>query len=94
MGISGKLKSIHSTLVKSIRMYQGIKNDPRTPRAAKWLLALAVGYILSPIDIVPDFIPVIGHLDDAIVVPMLIFLALKMIPPDVIEEHRQSSNHH
>jgi len=62
-----------------------------TPLAAKILAALAVSYALSPIDLIPDFIPVIGMLDDVIIVPALIALAVKLIPDDVFEECRKES---
>jgi len=52
------------------------------------MLAGAVGYALSPIDLIPDFIPIIGHLDDAIILPLLIWLALLTIPQELIDEHR------
>lgn len=55
---------------------------------AKILIGAAVAYALSPIDLVPDFIPVVGHLDDVVVVPLLIIVALKLIPKDVVEECR------
>lgn len=55
---------------------------------AKVLIGAAVAYALSPIDLIPDFIPVIGHLDDAVIVPLLLVAALKLIPNDVLEECR------
>jgi uncharacterized membrane protein YkvA (DUF1232 family) len=62
---------------------------PQTPLAGKVLLGLAIGYLLLPFDLIPDFIPVIGHLDDVIIVPGLIYLALKMIPNEIILECRE-----
>ena len=56
---------------------------------AKFLLWLAIGYVLLPFDLIPDFIPVLGQLDDVLIVPGLIYLALKMIPQEVIAECRE-----
>lgn len=64
--------------------------DKRTPVTAKILIGLTVGYLLSPIDLIPDFIPVIGLLDDLIVVPLLITLSIKLIPAEVLLEARQN----
>ena len=80
------LKSSKLRLLREIRVYALIIKDPRTPKLAKLLLGLAVAYTLSPIDLIPDFIPVIGHLDDAILVPAVVFTALKMVPQKVIED--------
>ena len=63
--------------------------DDRTPKIAKLFLGLAIGYLLLPFDIIPDFIPVIGHLDDLIIVPALVVIALKMVPKEVIEDCRK-----
>ena len=60
--------------------------DPRVPWYARLLAACVVGYALSPIDLIPDFIPVLGYLDDLILVPLGIALVLKMIPPDVMAD--------
>ena len=64
------------------------KRDPRIPWYAKVLGALIVAYALSPIDLIPDFIPVLGYLDDLILLPGGIVLLLKLVPPDVMEEYR------
>ena len=62
--------------------------DPRVPWFAKGLAIAVAAYALSPIDLIPDFIPVIGYLDDLIIVPLGIALVVRMIPPDVMAEHR------
>ena len=71
-----------------LKVYRLVMKDSRTPFVAKVLLGTAIGYALSPIDIIPDFIPIIGLLDDIIIVPGLAFMALKLIPRELVEEHR------
>ena len=61
---------------------------PRTPRYAKVLAAFIIGFALSPIDLIPDFIPVVGYFDDLIIVPLGIALLVKIIPGDILEECR------
>ena len=63
--------------------------DPRTPRRARWLVAGAVAYALSPIDLIPDFVPGLGQLDDLLILPLAIWLAVRMTPPEVMAECRQ-----
>lgn len=62
--------------------------DPRVPWYARVMAAIVVGYAFSPIDLIPDPIPILGYLDDLLLVPLGIFLAIKMIPPDVLNECR------
>ena len=62
--------------------------DPRVPWYAKAFVALVVGYALSPIDLIPDFIPVLGYLDDLVLIPLGVAVALKMIPEKVMEDCR------
>ena len=65
--------------------------DPRVPWYAKAFAALVVGYAFSPIDLIPDFIPLLGYLDDLIILPLGVLLALRMIPGEVMEEARERS---
>jgi uncharacterized membrane protein YkvA (DUF1232 family) len=65
--------------------------DPRTPWYAKVWAALVVAYAFSPIDLIPDFIPVLGYLDDLLLVPFGVYLALKLIPAEVMAECRQQA---
>jgi len=69
--------------------YQLLRKDGRVPKRAKWLLGLAIAYALSPVDLIPDFIPLIGYLDDVIIVPLLVMLALKMIPKELVDDCRR-----
>lgn len=63
-------------------------SDGETPLLAKVLAGITVAYALSPVDLIPDFIPVLGYLDDLILLPLLVALTLKCIPKDVMEKHR------
>jgi uncharacterized membrane protein YkvA (DUF1232 family) len=65
--------------------------DPRVPWYAKALGVCIAAYALSPIDLIPDFIPVLGYLDDAILLPLGVLLVVWMIPPDVMAEHRAAA---
>jgi uncharacterized membrane protein YkvA (DUF1232 family) len=83
------LKAIGTTLKRELAVYQLVLSDSRTPKLARWLLGLAVTYTLLPFDLIPDFIPVIGHLDDILIVPALVTLALKLIPAEVLADCRR-----
>jgi uncharacterized membrane protein YkvA (DUF1232 family) len=66
--------------------------DPRVPWYAKVVAVCAVVYALSPIDLIPDFVPVLGYLDDLIIVPLGILLVVKLVPPEIIAEHRAAAS--
>ena len=66
-------------------------HDPRTPWHAKALALAVAAYAFSPIDLIPDFVPVLGYLDDLILVPAGLWLVLRMIPPQVLAEHRAAA---
>lgn len=65
-----------------------VVRHPRTPWYAKALAALVVAYAFSPVDLIPDFVPVLGYLDDLILVPAGVALTLRLVPPDVLEACR------
>ena len=65
--------------------------DKETPILAKVFAGITVAYALSPIDLVPDFVPVLGYLDDVILLPMLVALTIKFIPSDVLERNRKQA---
>jgi uncharacterized membrane protein YkvA (DUF1232 family) len=83
-----KLKSVARSFKREIKVYRLVLKDRRTPKPAKLLLGLAIGYLFLPFDVIPDFVPILGQLDDVIIVPALVIVALKMIPKDVIEDCR------
>lgn len=65
--------------------------DPRVPWYAKALAMLVAAYALSPIDLIPDFIPVLGHVDDLVFVPLGILAVVKLIPPEIMGAHRAAA---
>ena len=65
--------------------------DPRVPWAAKALALAVAAYAFSPIDLIPDFVPVLGYLDDLLIIPLGIALVIRLIPPDIMAEHRQAA---
>ncbi|MBP2301239.1 YkvA family protein [Azospirillum picis] len=79
------------TLKRDVIAISLAAGDPRTPWPARLVALCVVAYALSPIDLIPDFVPVLGYLDDLIIVPLGILLAIRLIPPDVMTEHRAAA---
>lgn len=65
--------------------------DPRTPWYARAFALAVAAYALSPIDLIPDFVPVLGYLDEVILLPPAILLAIRLVPPEVMAEHRATA---
>jgi uncharacterized membrane protein YkvA (DUF1232 family) len=74
-----------------IAYYRALMTYPKTPRFSRWLLVIAVAYFVSPIDLIPDGIPILGQLDDLLIVPGLIYTALAFIPASVKQECRKAA---
>jgi uncharacterized membrane protein YkvA (DUF1232 family) len=87
-----QLKQTAKVFKTELRAYRLALRHKGTPGAAKLLLGIALGYTMLPFDIIPDFIPVIGQVDDAVIVPLLVIAALGMIPPEVMQECRQAAS--
>ena len=68
-------------------LFRRLVRDRRVPRARKVMLAAVIGYLAMPVDIIPDFIPVVGHLDDAVVVALALRSVLRAAGPDVVRQH-------
>lgn len=89
MSLFGNLKQRARQLKLESQVLMLAYRDKRTSLAAKILIGITVGYLLSPVDLIPDFIPVLGLLDDLIIVPLLISLSVRLIPEIVLIEARQ-----
>ena len=81
---------VHALRVDAHAVWLSVR-DPRVPWYAKLLGLIVTGYALSPIDLIPDFVPVLGLLDDLILIPAGIWLMLRLIPDEVFAEHRATA---
>jgi uncharacterized membrane protein YkvA (DUF1232 family) len=89
--ITGRLRRWAKSIKRDVHALYLSARDPRVPWYAKAVALAVAAYALSPIDLIPDFIPVIGYLDDLILVPLGILLAVQLIPPAVLAEHRATA---
>jgi uncharacterized membrane protein YkvA (DUF1232 family) len=90
--MTAALKATAKRLKRQVMTLYFAARDPRTPWLVRGLAFLVVGYALSPIDLIPDVIPVLGLLDDVILVPIGIWLVLKVVPPIVLEAAREKAS--
>lgn len=89
-----KLKAWARALIRDVLTIYIAARDPRIPLGVKLLALATVAYVFSPIDLIPDFIPVIGYLDDLVLVPMAIWVILRLTPEIVIAECRVEVKRH
>jgi uncharacterized membrane protein YkvA (DUF1232 family) len=76
---------------KELEVLRHVAGHPRLPLRCKLLAAFLLAYALSPIDLIPDFIPVLGQLDDLIVIPAGLWILYKMVPADIMDEARSKT---
>jgi uncharacterized membrane protein YkvA (DUF1232 family) len=86
------LKGRARRLKREVHVVALALRDPRVPWYARAVAAVVVAYAFSPIDLIPDFVPVLGYLDDLVLVPAGIALTLRLIPAAVLEEHRERAD--
>jgi uncharacterized membrane protein YkvA (DUF1232 family) len=91
LGILNQLKDWARIARRDLHAIYLAARDPRVPWYAKAVAILVAGYAFSPIDLIPDFVPVLGYLDDLIIVPIGILLAVRLIPPEIMMEHRAAA---
>jgi uncharacterized membrane protein YkvA (DUF1232 family) len=89
MAVLGTLKDRAQQLKQHTLTVYYAARDPRTPLAVRVLALMVAAYALSPIDLIPDFIPVLGLLDDLIIVPLGLALIVRLTPPEILEDARQ-----
>lgn len=87
-----KFKSLTRQLKQEFAVYRLVLRHPQTPWVAKLFLGLAVAYLLLPFDLIPDFIPILGQLDDVVIIPVLLYVALLFIPKTIIQSCREQVN--
>jgi len=90
-GVLQRLRQWSRAIRRDVHAIYLAARDPRVPWYARLLAVGVAGYALSPIDLIPDFIPIVGYLDDVIIVPLGILAVVRMIPPEVLVERRAAA---
>jgi uncharacterized membrane protein YkvA (DUF1232 family) len=91
-GPTGRLRAWAKQLKRETLVVYLAARDPRTPKGLKFLALITAGYALSPLDLIPDFIPVIGLLDDLLLVPLGLWLCLRLMPAPLLAELREQAD--
>lgn len=86
-----KIKAFAARLKREILALYYVGHDSRTPRHVKIVIGLVIAYALSPIDLIPDFIPVLGYVDDLVLLPLGIWLAIRLTPPEIFQAARANA---
>lgn len=92
MALLDRLREAARRLKRELAALVFVARDPRTPWHAKLLLALILAYAASPIDLIPDFVPLLGYVDDLLLLPLGIWLSLRLIPPQVMIDARAKAD--
>lgn len=91
MKLFSKLKEAAKAIKREVMTVYFVARDPQTPTLVRWLAIVVAAYALSPIDLIPDFIPILGYLDDVILLPLGIWLIIKLTPADIIQASRDKA---
>ncbi|HRS03860.1 MAG TPA: YkvA family protein [Treponema sp.] len=94
MGLKKQLDAAAQWAKCTIGTLYYVSRHPGTPWSAKVVALIALGYALSPIDLIPDFIPLLGYLDDVIILPLLVGLAVRLVPKDIVSACEAEANEH
>lgn len=92
LGKRTRARVLTMMLPNLVRLFRGLLTDERVPRKSKWLLLLALAWLVSPIDILPEFIPVLGPLDDVVVAVLVLRHLVNRAGPQVVRDHWQGSD--
>lgn len=91
MKLINRIQSWAKELKRDVLVLWFALKNPQTPFLAKGVAFVTVAYALSPIDLIPDFIPVLGYIDDIILIPILVWITLKLVPDDVMIQSRSQA---
>ena len=74
-----------------LKLIELVAKDEQLPKAARWMAGATVAYALSPLDLIPDFIPILGQLDDLLILPVMVFITIRLIPEEILERNKEKA---